>query len=79
MAAITRIIRFVSDDGGIFTGESPGEGTPSAGTLATVLKGSLYDGSLTRTATKKPIVKLLAPVVPSDIFCIGLNYVSGAG
>jgi len=74
MAAITRIIRFVSDDGGIFTGESPGEGTPSAGTLATVLKGSLYDGTLTRTATKKPIVKLLAPVVPSDIFCIGLNY-----
>ena len=47
---------------------------PAPGALATVLTGSLYDGTLARTATKKVVIKLLAPVVPTDIFCIGLNY-----
>merc|ERR1712227_1002803 len=66
---ITRIIRFESDDGKIYQGEEPAAGSP-----AVVLSGNLYDGSLARTAEKKPVKKLPSPIVPTDIFCIGLNY-----
>ena len=69
-SSITRIIRFASDDGKIYFGEEP----KSENELATVLSGSIYDGTLTRTTAKKKIVKLLSPIVPRDIFCIGLNY-----
>ena len=68
--SITRIIRFVSDDGKTYSGEDPKDLSKPA----TVLSGSLFDGTLTRTTVKKKIVKLLTPVVPRDIFCIGLNY-----
>lgn len=68
--SITRIIRFVSDDGKTYSGEDPKDFSKPA----TVLSGSLFGGTLTRTTVKKKIVKLLTPVVPRDIFCIGLNY-----
>lgn len=67
---ITRIIRFVAEDGKTYYGEEPSEG----GSTATVLSGDLYDGSLARTSEQRKVCKLLAPVVPTDIFCIGLNY-----
>jgi hypothetical protein len=53
-----------------YLGEEPSVG----GTQAHILSGSLYNGSLTKTSEKKEIRKLLAPVVPTNIFCIGLNY-----
>lgn len=51
-------------------GEEPAVGV----TQANLLAGNLYDGSLKRTDEKKDIRKLLSPVVPTNIFCIGLNY-----
>ena len=40
---------------------------------ATILEGDLF-GGLRDTARTSPIDKLLAPLVPRDILCIGLNY-----
>lgn len=67
---ITRIIRFIAEDGKTYFGEEPKE----SGSQATVLSGDPLQGSLTRTNEKRTISKLLAPIVPTDIFCIGLNY-----
>lgn len=68
-APIQRIIRFKSS-GATYMGEEPEAGSSSA----VVLSGDLFDGSLARTDRVLPIDKLLAPLVPTDIFCIGLNY-----
>lgn len=70
-APVTRIIRFVSTDGNIYLGEEPAPGV----TEAVLLSGDLYNqASLQRMGDKKEVAKLLAPLVPSAIFCIGLNY-----
>merc|ERR1712190_282134 len=42
--------------------------------MGVVLSGDLLKGSLQRTTTLMDIAKLLTPLVPTDIFCIGLNY-----
>jgi len=68
-APITRIIRFEGDDGNIYHGEEPDAGQP-----AVVLSGNLFDGSLARTSEQRAVQKLLPPLVPTNIFCIGLNY-----
>lgn len=70
MKAVSRVIRFVGRNGNIYMGEEPAANALTA----TVLRGSLYEGTLERTAEKQEIHKLLAPVVPEAIFCIGLNY-----
>jgi 2-keto-4-pentenoate hydratase/2-oxohepta-3-ene-1,7-dioic acid hydratase in catechol pathway len=61
-----RIVRFLSD-GGIKFGE------PIDDKTARVLKGTFADGFQATGATAK-IEKLLAPLVPTDILCIGINY-----
>lgn len=40
---------------------------------ASVLEGDIYS-SITNTGNRVPVKKLLAPVVPVNILCIGLNY-----
>lgn len=42
-------------------------------TTVTRLEGDLFEG-LTDTGEKADVVKLLAPISPVDILCIGLNY-----
>ena len=69
-APITRIIRFVSE-GSVFLGEEP----PAGRVDATVLEGCLFEGTLQRTARTRRVDKLLAPLQPQQIFCIGLNYI----
>ena len=61
-----RVIRFVDDKGQIHLGE---EGD----TQARILDGNLYDG-LQPTDRYASVQQLLAPLAPTNIFCIGLNY-----
>jgi 2-keto-4-pentenoate hydratase/2-oxohepta-3-ene-1,7-dioic acid hydratase in catechol pathway len=62
-----RIARFISDEGTTVTGEL------LKGDLARVLKGDFESGFEPTRFTAK-VRKLLAPLVPADILCIGLNY-----
>lgn len=64
-----RIIRFLDPDGMIR------HGTPIDATLtmAQVFAGDLGTG-MSPTNQTVPVVKLLAPVSPPNILCIGLNY-----
>src|SRR5438067_7732994 len=61
-----RIIRFVSG-GQIYLGQSVDDKT------ALRIEGDLL-GSFRVTDQRLAVEKLLAPIVPSDILCIGLNY-----
>jgi len=61
-----RIIRFRSG-GSVLTGEQVNDST------ARVIEGDLL-GSYTVTDRTARIDKLVAPIVPTDILCIGLNY-----
>jgi 2-keto-4-pentenoate hydratase/2-oxohepta-3-ene-1,7-dioic acid hydratase in catechol pathway len=69
-SGVTRIIRFIGEDGKTYFGEEP----PTTDTPASILVGNVFDGSLARTGESMKISKLLAPTIPTDIFCIGLNY-----
>ncbi|MBM3280166.1 MAG: fumarylacetoacetate hydrolase family protein [Candidatus Handelsmanbacteria bacterium] len=62
-----RIIRFVDEQGQTRLGEetSPGQ--------AALLNGDLF-GVLEKSGQTALVRKLLAPVVPPNILCIGLNY-----
>ena len=62
-----RIIRFI-DDVGIER-----YGLESDSDQAELLAGDLYEG-LEPTGEKATVKKTLAPLSPSNIFCIGLNY-----
>lgn len=62
-----RIIRFIDGNGNETLGIPKGEDR------AEVLKGELF-APLTPTGRIVAIEKLLAPLVPSNIYCIGLNY-----
>lgn len=62
-----RIIRFESS-GKIY------QGTPVDVKNAHVLTGDLFGQYRVDTSRKLPIDRLLAPIVPTDILCIGLNY-----
>lgn len=64
-----RIVRFVEEESGqALTGalRQPGE------RVAQVIQGEFPNFVLTRHRTR--IGRLLAPIVPADILCIGLNY-----
>src|SRR4051812_10421223 len=61
-----RIIRFMSG-GKVYTGRQVDESTAFA------IDGELI-GPHRVTDEQLPIEKLLAPIVPTDILCIGLNY-----
>jgi 2-keto-4-pentenoate hydratase/2-oxohepta-3-ene-1,7-dioic acid hydratase in catechol pathway len=62
-----RIIRFIDSGGEVRLGEADGEGH------ARVITGDLY-GDIELTDERATVSKLLAPVVPACIYCIGLNY-----
>ena len=66
-----RLVRFISDDGKTYLGEENKEFGK-----ARVVEGSIYKvDTLRRTGEYRYIAILLSPIVPRDIFCIGLNYV----
>ena len=65
----SRIIRFLDGAGAIRFGE-PADDSLSE---AVVLSGDPFTG-LTRTGESMAVGKLLAPVDPPNILCIGLNY-----
>lgn len=62
-----RIVRFLDDNGKECYGQSFGEGQ------ALLLEGDLF-GGLKETGTQVCVKKLLAPLQPPAILCIGLNY-----
>jgi 2-keto-4-pentenoate hydratase/2-oxohepta-3-ene-1,7-dioic acid hydratase in catechol pathway len=62
-----KIIRYQSPSGEIGYAQAHADGT------ATQLRGSLFDG-FTPTAEAAPIARILAPLTPTAILCIGLNY-----
>ena len=62
-----RIVRFLDPEGNELHGERVDERS------ARVIEGELF-GEFSVTDTVRPIAKLLAPVVPRAILCIGLNY-----
>ena len=62
------ISRYLSDDGHLCYGTDASEG------MISYLEGDLFSG-LTETGKRVRIRKLLPPVSPPAIICIGLNYV----
>ena len=62
-----RIIRFVDEGGKVCLGLDGQDGT------AEVLRGGLFEG-LEPTGQTRKVARLLAPLEPKDILCIGLNY-----
>lgn len=62
-----RIVRFIDRQGQIRLGHDYDEGT------AELLEGELL-GELKRTHRRVGVAKLLAPIEPRAILCIGLNY-----
>ncbi|MCY2967150.1 MAG: fumarylacetoacetate hydrolase family protein [Planctomycetota bacterium] len=62
-----KIIRYSDSTGKIHHGQTHADGT------STRLEGDLF-GSLRDTGEKANVAKLLSPLYPSDIVCIGLNY-----
>ncbi len=62
-----RIIRF-QDAAGTHYGAPVGDG------LAELLEGDLFDTPLGLSGRRARVSKLLAPVVPPAIMCVGLNY-----
>ena len=61
-----RIIRFLDESGKIVTAADHGDGSAEA------LGGAFPD--FTRTGETVQVGRLLAPLVPTDLLCIGLNY-----
>lgn len=66
---VTRIIRFEGHDGQVHLGEEPA----SPGAPANILSGDPCTG-VKRTGEQGAVKRLLAPIVPTDIYCVGLNY-----
>ena len=62
-----KIVRFTDNSGQVAHGAVRPDGT------VMLLEGDLYTG-LRETGQTAQVNKLLAPVVPSVIYCIGLNY-----
>ena len=62
-----RIIRFIDADNAVHWGLKAEAGQ------ASVLTGDLFD-ELVPTGEQVAVKKLLAPLAPTNIFCIGLNY-----
>lgn len=67
-----RIIRFLDPQGTIHLGLEPAGGA-TPGSQAQILRGDLF-GGLAQSGSSALISKLLAPLAPVNIFCIGLNY-----
>jgi 2-keto-4-pentenoate hydratase/2-oxohepta-3-ene-1,7-dioic acid hydratase in catechol pathway len=67
-----RIIRFVDFDGKIRCGKDLGDGS------ADILTGQPLDGPLETTGQVVQIDRLLAPIEPVNVICIGQNYAKHA-
>ncbi len=67
------IIRFEDEQGKVRYGLDQSSEYGAAGVQVEVLEGDLYSG-LALTGEKARLVRLLAPLVPTNIFCIGRNY-----
>jgi len=67
-----RIVRFQTPEGSIHLGHDLREDS------AVLLEGELF-GNLEETGRRLPVVRLLAPLDPAAIICIGLNYRLHAG
>jgi len=62
-----QILRFESDDNKIYTG------CDFANESASVIEGDIYT-DFSNTGKRKKVKKILTPISPKVIFCIGLNY-----
>jgi len=62
-----RIIRFIADDGRTYHGVDHGDAT------ASVIAGSIFDPTPS-LGPRAGIRKLLSPIVPPNILCVGRNY-----
>ncbi len=62
-----KIVRFTDPSGAVRLGNQHANGT------TTLLEGDLF-GSLKDTGTPATITRLLAPLKPAAVMCIGLNY-----
>src|SRR6266487_3842321 len=62
-----KIIRYQDRDGMVHYGRQNGDGTTSR------IEGDIF-GEFIITGDLAQISKLLAPIAPSQLFCIGLNY-----
>ena len=62
-----QILRFKSDDNKIYMG------CDFDNEKASVIEGDIYT-DFSNTGKRKPVKKILTPVSPRAIFCIGLNY-----
>jgi len=62
-----QILRFESDDNKIYTGCDFEDDS------ASILEGDIYT-DFSNTGKRKSVKKILTPILPSVIFCIGLNY-----
>lgn len=62
-----QILRFESDDKKIYTGCDFDNET------ASVIEGDIYS-DFSNTGIRKPVKKILSPISPRAIICIGLNY-----
>jgi 2-keto-4-pentenoate hydratase/2-oxohepta-3-ene-1,7-dioic acid hydratase in catechol pathway len=84
-----RIIRFIGTDGGSYWGHEPAAGATEATIIGTDASGAgcrypewnlpeiaAAGGGINRGTVG--IKSLLAPVVPTNVFCIGLNYAAHA-
>jgi len=67
-----KLVRFRNDKGEILYGEAHYSKDGKIDT-AKIVKGDIYTNGVV-TDTFAPIIKLLAPIEPTAIFCIGLNY-----
>ncbi|KAF5391430.1 hypothetical protein D9757_002031 [Collybiopsis confluens] len=78
-ASASRIVRFISDDGKIYTGDAilvNGSTDASKSTRARVIQGDVLK-NFTVTSEIKTITHLLAPLAPQDtrtVRCVGFNY-----
>ncbi len=69
-----QIIRFIDDQGQIRLGQPADDsGTPAS---ATLLAGDVFNPVI--TGRRAVVARLLAPLVPVNIFCIGANYAAHA-
>ena len=68
-----RIVRFIDEQGQTRLGAPPANWDPANPGPVELLNGDLF-GKLTLTGQAAPVRKLLAPLAPVNIFCIGLNY-----
>ena len=62
-----KIIRYLDSDGNVYHGAEQPDGSVRR------IEGDLYS-SYRVTSTQDTVAKLLAPIAPTQILCIGLNY-----